>query len=653
VSVSGEGPGGVPRPALEPALKIVIVGHVDHGKSTLIGRLLHDTGSLPPGKVEELEAVSARRGMAIEWSFVLDAFQAERDQAVTIDTTQIWFRTPRRDYVIIDAPGHREFLKNMVSGAASADAAIMVVDAAEGVRETSRRHAYLLHLLGIRQVLVAVNKMDLVDFDERRFAKVAQDINQYFDEIGITPMTVIPVSARDGDNIAVPSERTAWYEGPRLLEALDWFHGVTLPADQPLRFPIQDVYKFDERRILAGRVESGVLRVGDRLLFSPSNKIARVRSIEAWNVDPPPVEAHVGESIGVTLDEQLFIERGEIASHEDHPPQLTTVFRATLFWLGRAPLEEGKRYKLKLATQESTVTAQSIERIVDTDTLAGHSGDRVERNAVAEVVLRSRGVMALDEHRSLARCGRCVLVDDCDTVAGGVVSMEGYPDQRRALQVKATNVSAVEHRVAAASRAERNGHRGGVLWFTGLSGAGKSTLAMEVEQRLFRTGYHVYVLDGDNVRRGLNANLGFSPGDRAENIRRVGEMAALFADAGVLCITAFISPYRADRDRARQSAEGAFHEIHIEADLDTCERRDPKGLYKRARAGEILEFTGVSAPYEPPTGAELIVNTASHSIEDCVSQILVYVENAFALASTDVRGNARREEAERAPANGS
>ncbi len=404
-----------------------------------------------------------------------------------------------------------------------------------------------------------------------------------------------------------------------------------MAADQPLRFPVQDVYKFDARRILAGRVESGVLRVGDRLLFSPSNKIARVRSIEAWNVDPPPVEAHAGESIGVTLDEQLFIERGETASHEDHPPQLTTVFRATLFWLARPPLEVGNTYKLKLGTREGTVTVQSIERIVDTDTLAGRPGDRVERNSVAEVVLRSRGVLALDEHRSIARCGRCVLVDDYDIVAGGVVSMEGYPDQRQALQIKATNVSSVEHGVAAGSRAARNGHRGGVLWFTGLSGAGKSTLAMEVEQRLFKKGYHVYVLDGDNVRRGLNANLDFSPDDRAENIRRVGEVAGLFADAGMIVISAFISPYRSDRDRAREAAGGIFHEIFIKADIAICEQRDPKGLYKRARAGEIADFTGISAPYEAPTDAQLVVDTGELDIDSSVRLIAEYVGRHFAV----------------------
>ncbi|HEY5598473.1 MAG TPA: adenylyl-sulfate kinase, partial [Kiloniellales bacterium] len=290
------------------------------------------------------------------------------------------------------------------------------------------------------------------------------------------------------------------------------------------------------------------------------------------------------------------------------------------------------------ATQGSTVTVQSIERIVDTDSLADRAGDTVERNAVAEVVLRSRKILALDEHRSIARCGRCVLVDGYDTVAGGIISMEGYPDQRQSLSIKSTNLTGVEHRVAAASRAARHGHTGGVLWFTGLSGAGKSTLAMEVEQRLFAKGYQVYVLDGDNVRRGLNANLGFSPEDRAENIRRVGEAAALFADAGLVCITAFISPYKTDRDRARAAAPGAYHEIFIKAGLETCERRDPKGLYKKARAGEIASFTGVSAPYEAPAKPELTVDTETHPVEECVAQIVAYVESVIALAPTGRSG---------------
>jgi len=620
-----------PSQHVRDLLKIVIVGHVDHGKSTLVGRLLYDTGSLPPGKREELEAISARRGMALEWSFLLDAFQAERDQAVTIDTTQIWFKTALRDYVIIDAPGHREFLKNMISGAAQADAALLLVDAAEGVRAQTKSHGYLLHLLGIRQVAVAVSKMDLVKFNAARFNAVAREITHYLEEIGVTPVFVVPISARQGDNVAERSAEMAWYKGPSVLEALDQFQTITRPLDQPLRFPIQDVYKFDERRILVGRVESGVLRVGDTLLFSPSNRTARVRAIEAWNSKAPPVQAQAGQSIGITLDEQLFVERGELASHEEDPPQLTTVFRATLFWLGKAPLEVGATYKMKLTTRDVPVRVQSIDRIVDTDNLAAKPGSRVERHGVAEVTLRSREILALDEYGLVARTGRCVLVDGYDTVAGGVISMEGYPDQRQALTVRSTNVYSVEHGVGAESRFLRNGHRGGVLWLTGLSGAGKSTLAMEVERQLFAKGYHVYVLDGDNIRRGLNANLSFSPDDRAENIRRVGEAAALFADAGFICITAFISPYRADRDRARAAGQSAFHEIYVKADLETCERRDPKGLYRRARAGEIGDFTGVSAPYEEPATPELTVDTAGQPVDACVQEVLRYIERNFHL----------------------
>ena len=615
-------------------LKLVVVGHVDHGKSTLIGRLLYDTDSLPEGKLEELKVISQRRGMSLEWSFALDAFQAERDQAITIDTTQIWFKTPKRDVVIIDAPGHREFLKNMVSGAAAADAAVLVIDAAEGVREQTRRHGYLLHLLGVRQVAVVVNKMDLVDYSAQRFGDLVHEVTSYLAGLGLEPSFLLPISARDGDNVAVPSTNMSWYDGPTVLQAFDRFHVLTAPVEQPLRLPVQDVYHFDDRRIIAGRIESGILRAGDTLLFSPSNKTVKVRALEAWNAEPP-IEAHAGQSVGITLEEQIFVERGEVISHVENPPPLTSVFRASLFWMGHTPLEPGRRYKLKLATKEANVTAETIERIIDTDSLAPRSGDKVERNMVAEVIFRSREVLAVDEYRSLARTGRFVLLDGYDTVGGGSISLEGYPDQRDALTIRSTNVFSVEHGVTGTSRAERNGHTGGVLWFTGFSGAGKSTLAMEVERRLFQKGYQVYVLDGDNVRRGLNANLGFSPDERAENIRRVGEAAALFADAGFICITAFISPYQADRDRARGAAQrvdtNAFHEIHVHADLATCEERDPKGLYKKARSGEIRDFTGISAPYEPPAAPELTVDTGNESVDDCVAAIIGHIERNFTM----------------------
>ena len=612
------------------SLKTVFVGHVDHGKSTLVGRLFHDTDSLPDGRVEEIRKMCERRGMPFEYAFLMDALQAERDQGITIDTSQIWFKTAKRDYVIIDAPGHKEFLKNMITGAAAADAAILVIDANEGVQEQSRRHGYLLHLMGIGQVTVCVNKMDLVDYSKTRFDAIEEEFRAYLTSIGVTPNHVIPVSGREGDLIVGPSKRMPWYLGPSITEALDGFR-VPLPAtDQPLRFPVQDVYKFDERRIIAGRIESGTIRVGDTLLFSPTNRTVKVRSIEAWNVDPLPLKASAGQSVGITLDEQLFIERGHIASHENQPPIETDVFRAHIFWLGHDALVTGKTYRMKLANEEARVTVQSIDRVIGTGDLSHVQSDRVERNAVAEVTIRSRQMLALDEIRHNQKTGRFVLVDGFDIAGGGIISMEGYADQRNLITVRATNVTKVEAAIGEVERHKRNGHKGGVLWFTGLSGAGKSTIAVATERRLFDKGYQVFVLDGDNVRFGLNADLGFSPEDRAENIRRVGEVAALMAKAGFIVVTAFISPYRSDRDRARAAAGVDFHEIHIDADVATCESRDPKGLYKKARAGEIKDFTGISAPYEAPDAAELTVDTSDLSVADSVARVSAYVDRTFA-----------------------
>lgn len=622
-------------PAARPMrdlLRIVIVGHVDHGKSTLVGRLFHDTGSLPEGKYESIKAISEKRGVTFEWAFLMDALQAERDQGITIDTSQIWFKTETRDYTIIDAPGHKEFLKNMITGAAQSDAALLIIDAAEGVREQSKRHGYLLHLMGIRQVAVAVNKMDLVGYDQKRFAEIEREYRAYLKSIDVTPTFIIPVSAREGDNIVTPSAAMKWYGGPTVVKALDSFMPSTAPVESPLRFSVQDVYKFDHRRIIAGRIEAGHIKVGDEIIFSPSNKSARVRTLEAWSAVPgarPPLSAEAGYSVGVTLDEQIFVERGEVASHKAQAPIETDVFRAHIFWLGREPMTIGKSYKLKLGTLEAPVTVQSIERIIDTSDLSNSSSNHVERNQVAEVVLRSRRMLALDAFVDFPSTGRFVLVEKYDIGGGGIISMEGYADQRGLITTRGTNITRVEAGITEQARAFRNGHKGGVLWFTGLSGAGKSTLAMALERRLFDKGYNVYVLDGDNVRHGLNANLSFSPEDRAENIRRVGEVAALFQRAGVLTITSFISPYRSDRDRAREAAGAGFHEIYVKADLATCESRDPKGLYAKARAGEIKDFTGISAPYEAPENPQLVIDTASTQLEECLAELVSYVEAKF------------------------
>ncbi len=628
----------MPKPVDAPTrelMRIVIVGHVDHGKSTLVGRLFHDTGALPEGKLEAIEEMCRRRGMPFEFAFLMDAMQAERDQGITIDTAQIWFRTAARDYTIIDAPGHTEFLKNMVTGAAQADAALLIIDAAEGVREQSRRHGYLLHLLGVRQVAVAVNKMDLVDYEREQFELIEEEFRHYLAGLGVEPTAFVPVSARQGDNIAGRVDQAGrnnmeWYEGPTVVEALDQFRTPPAPTHQPLRMFVQDVYKFDQRRIIAGRVEAGRLRVGDKVVFSPSNKSSTVASIERWpDSAPAPESVFAGQSVGVTLTEQLFVERGEVLSHDINPPLESDVFRARVFWLGREPMTVGKSYTLKIGAMEAPCQIQTIEGVVDTADLTHTAAQRLERNQVGEVVVRAKRLVALDEYADHPRTGRFVLVDGYDIAGGGVASLDGYADQRDVQTQRAANLYRVDVAVGREDRERRNGHKGGVIWLTGLSGAGKSTIAVALEKALFERGYNTFVLDGDNVRYGLNANLGFSPEDRAENIRRVGEVASLFAQGGTIVLSAFISPYKSDRERARRAVGESFHEVYVSTPLDECERRDPKGLYARARAGEIKEFTGVSAPYEPPADPEWVIDTTGQTLEQNVADLVGYVERNF------------------------
>lgn len=612
-------------------LKIVVVGHVDHGKSTLVGRLLNDTGSLPHGKLDAIKSASEKRGVAFEWAFLLDALQAERDQGITIDTTQIRLKTKPRETIIIDAPGHREFLKNMITGAASADAAVLVVDAVEGLREQTRRHGYLLHLLGLRQVVVAVNKMDAVGYDEKRYGEVVNDVQAYLAEIGVTPAHVLPISAYKGANVVARAKELAWHAGPTLIEALSAFKPQAQSTELPLRFPVQDVLKLDERRIVVGRIESGRLRVGDEIVFNPSGKSARIASIESWGSKVPVIAAVAGQAVGITLDDHIFIERGQIGSHPIAAPRETRLFRANLFWLGNHSLEVGQRYRLRLATTDQVVEVERILKVVDLDDLKSEAITKVDRHAVAEVVLRAKGVLALDEFTENPRLGRFVLVDGHDIVGGGIVASADAEVARLAEAVKSRNLFPVGHRASLEARWLLNGHKGGVIWLTGLSGSGKSTIAMEVEHQLIRRGRQVFVLDGDNLRQGLNSDLGFSPQDRAENIRRVGEVAHLFAQAGTIVITAFISPYQADRDKVRVIQPEAFHEVYVKAGVGECTKRDPKGLYAKAIKGLIPEFTGISAPYEAPETPEMVIETEGHSVESSVAQLLDYIDQRFAL----------------------
>ena len=612
-----------PQSSAAVPLKVVFVGHVDHGKSTLIGRILHDTDSLPEGKIDMVKKASAAEGMEFEFAFLLDALLEEQKQNVTIDTTQIPFRTARSNYVIIDAPGHKEFLKNMITGASRADAAILVIAANEGVREQSRRHAYLLGLLGIKQLIVIINKMDLAEFSEKRFLEVESEYRNFLVDLSLAARAFIPASARQGENVAGRSEKMAWYRGPTVLEALDLLEPQKADVDLPLRFCVQDVYRFDERRIVAGRIETGTLRVGDELVFSPANKSSMIASIERWNA-PAHGPAIAGDSIGITLSEQIFIERGYVASHETDTPIETNRFHADLFWIVREPLRIGRPYNLRLATQEVKCQVASIEQIMNSSTLETKIDKReqLERNEVGRLMIETRGPLVIDNHDRIPSLGRFVIVDDDEICGGGTIFGGVYTDRSVA---KSQNIFWSEGKITAHERALRSGHRGAVVWFTGLSGAGKSTIAQALERELFSRAMQTYVLDGDNIRHGLNANLGFAPEDRVENIRRVSEVAKLMADAGAVVITAFISPYRMDRRRAREIAlEGnaEFIEVFIDAPLDVCETRDPKNLYKKARAGEIREFTGIDAPYEAPEDAEIVVHTDRQSVDESVATIL-------------------------------
>jgi bifunctional enzyme CysN/CysC len=610
-------------------LKIVIVGHVDHGKSTLVGRLFHDTGSLPEGKFEKIKASCEKRGMPFEWAFLMDGLQAERDQNITIDTAQIWFRTPKRQYVIIDAPGHKEFLKNMVTGAANAQAALLLIDANEGVQEQSRRHGFLLSLLGVKQVAVVVNKMDLKGYSDKVFKSIEDEYRAFLTQLGVVPRLFIPIAAYHGENIATKSAKMPWYNGPTVLEALDQFEVAPPEKNLPLRLAIQDVYRFDARRILAGRVESGTIKVGDTILFSPRNKISHVKSIEGWPGNGRH-EASAGESIGITLAEQIFVERGQMGSHEQDAPIETDVFNAKFFWLGRQNLEVGRRVKLKLASTEVECHIQSIEKVIEASTLAEKKQDHIARNDVAEITVRTKSAIAFDNYDRIVPTGRFVIVDKHMVCGGGVISRGEYPDRRDVLSgVKSQNIFWSKGKIDREVREQRNKHKGAIIWLTGLSGAGKSTIAMELERELFAMGLHTYILDGDNIRHGLSANLGFSPEDRQENIRRVGEVARLMMDAGVLVITAFISPYRDDRRLARSLVDDRdFIEIYVNAPVEVCEQRDPKGLYKKARAGQIQNFTGVSAPYEAPEKPEVEVHTDKQSAAECVAHIVDYLKVA-------------------------
>ena len=595
-------------------LRVAITGHVDHGKSTLIGRLLYDTGSLADGKAEEIVASSKRRNLdAVEWSFAVDAAQEERDQAITIETTRVWLHHDQRRIVLIDTPGHREFIRNMMTGAADADAAILVVDAVEGIKDQTYRHAYLLQLLDVPEVIVVVNKIDVLDDARKRFASLSVDIRAVLERIGKPLRAIVPVSARDGDNVVKRSERTAWYDGPTVMEALASLHPVAPQTDHAMRFVVQDVFRFDEERIAVGRLLGGTIAAGDRVRLAPSGALTRVRGIKRWPDDPSPATA--GDAIGLTFEDPVFVDRGDVISALGAAPVPTaTGFDGVFFWLSADGPVVGETLQFRTGTAEVGVTIASLDERIDLGMLDRDEHDDSPRHAAFALHLRTSRTVAAESG------GRCVLLRNGNVVAGGkLVHIEAV-----ALRANA-DVYAERHLVRVDERTLRNGYRGCVVWFTGLPSSGKSTLAMAVERELFSRGYFAYVIDGDNVRLGLNADLGFTREARRENIRRVGEVAALFADAGAIAIVSTVSPHAEDRAAARTAAKGAFHEIYVQATVATCESRDRKGLYKRARAGAIADFTGVSAPYDVPDAPEVLVDTDRLSIDESLQHILQYL----------------------------
>lgn len=473
--------------SLRENLNIVFVGHVDHGKSTLIGRLLYDTNSLPDGAVEKVKKISEAEGKKFEYAFLLDAFEEEQRQGITIDITMIQFFTKKRDYVIIDAPGHKEFLKNMISGAASAEAAILVIDAKEGIQEQSKRHGYILSLLGIKKVYVAVNKMDLVNYSEDRYNEIVSQFNEFLGNLDIHPEAYIPISAFLGENVAKKSEKMPWYKGKDILDTMDSIEKDKEIENKPLRFPVQDVYKFDSRRIIAGRIESGSLKAGDEIVFYPSGKTTKVKSLEFWQDKDKTNEASAGMSVGITVEDEFYNKRGEIICHKDSLITVSKAFNANVFWMGKEPLKKGKKYKLKIATQELEIEIHEIKKVIDAATLKEKENvKQINKNDVAEVVIKSRTPMCFDAFNKNESLGRFVIIDNYNTSGGGIILKAAHDFKEK---------GALESLVTSEERKERFGEEGKIVLITSNNEDKGIEFAVKLERKLFDLGKKVYFLN--------------------------------------------------------------------------------------------------------------------------------------------------------------
>jgi bifunctional enzyme CysN/CysC len=529
-------------PAERENFSIVIVGHVDHGKSTVVGRLLADTGSLPQGKLEAVRRECERTGKPFEYAFLLDALSDEQDQGITIDTARSFFKSKKRDYIIIDAPGHIEFLKNMISGAARAEAAVLVIDAKEGVRENSRRHGYILSMLGIRQVVVCVNKMDLVGYKQETFDAIEKEYRAFLEGIGAaSPRQFVPVAAMAGVNLAQNSKETPWYKGPPLMAVLDGLQKAPQRTDQSLRMPVQAVYKFtehgDDRRIFSGRIEAGKVSVGDKVVFSPSNKISTIRSIEGFNT-APRTSIEAGWSTGFTLTEEIYVLRGEVMSHVDKPPVVSTRLQTNMIWLGKRPFATGRDYKLKLGTAAVPVRLAKINKVIDASALDSKlEKDNVGRHDVADVILETKQPIAFDLTADCEATGRFVIVDEYDVAGGGII-IAAVKDELRDLRAEARlrDFNWVEGGVTAAARTKRAGHREALVMFVGKEEKGKHEYARALERAMFDAGRNVYMLDGKNVLLGVDHDL-WVDAALSELVRRFGEVVHLLLNAGLIVVS--------------------------------------------------------------------------------------------------------------------
>ena len=595
-----------PGPKTSSLLRLLTCGSVDDGKSTLIGRLLHDCRALPADKLDGLT----------DFSLLADGLEAEREQGITIDVAYLYFERGERRFILADTPGHEQYTRNMATGASRSDLAILLVDASKGVLTQTRRHATIARLLGIRSFVLAVNKMDLIGFDRKRFDEIVADFAAFARGVEIDAFTPIPVSALEGDNVTAPSPRTPWYDGPALLPLLETVEPAPGPDVAGLRLPVQQVIRDDGARFYAGMIAAGSVRLGDDVSIAPAGTRAAVARIATMDGDLD--EAGAGQSVALSFTSEVDCSRGDTIT-AGGPPQLADQFEATLIWMAEEVLLPGRQYLLKLGTQLVPATVQEPKYKLGIDSMEQLAARTLALNEIGDAVVHTARPIVFEPYEQSRALGGFILIDrlSAATVAAGLV--------RFALR-RAENLHEQASAVTPERRAALKGQRPKLLWFTGLSGAGKSTIANLVEQKLHARGLHTFLLDGDNVRLGLNKDLGFTAADRVENIRRAGEAAKLMLDAGLIVLTAFISPFRAERAMVRELVpDGDFIEIFVDTPLAEAERRDAKGLYKKARAGKLANFTGVDSPYEAPERPEIRIDTMVMDAEAAAQSIVAYL----------------------------